>query len=65
MYAATGGQHEMAGRHHWPPAGDDPGVISECTALAKMSGGHYLPNRATEPQKPLCQSKIPDFFAAK
>jgi len=49
----------------WPPAGDDPGVISECTALAKMSGGHYLPNRATEPQKPLCQSKIPDFFAAK
>jgi len=31
-----------------PLAGDDPGIISECTVLAKMSGGHYLPNRATE-----------------
>jgi len=27
-----------------PPAGDGPGIISERTVHAKMSGGHYLPN---------------------
>jgi len=29
-------------------AGDDSDITSECTVLAKMSGGHYLPNRVTE-----------------
>jgi len=48
-------KHEMWGTgfkwgagHHWHPAGDNSGIISECTVLGKMSGGHYLPNRVTE-----------------
>jgi len=34
----------------------------KCIALGKMSGGHYLPNRATAYVSVL---EIPEFFAVK